>query len=224
MAAVRFRCGSVLPAQHTADSHAPHFAVLEPAEQIMAMPGLRRRWTAADVRALMDETRPTPRYELIDGELLVTPSPSPVHQRAVRLLQQILGDYCLAHSLGEVFQSPADLSLDGESIVQPDLFVVPPLTTPLRRDWSLVRSILLAVEVLSPSSVRHDRVTKRRFFQRVGVPEYWIIDLEDRRVERWRPFGPYAALLDRQVSWQPSGAAAPLVIDLPNLFARIWQD
>lgn len=190
----------------------------------MAMPGLRRRWTAAEVRALLDETRPSPRYELIDGELLVTPSPSPVHQRAVRILQRILEDYCLVHTIGEVFHSPADLSLDEESIVQPDLFVVPPLTAPLRLDWSVVRSILLAVEVLSPSSIRYDRLTKRRFFQRVGVPEYWIIGLEARRVERWRPFDPYAQIFDRQLSWQPTGAAEPLAIDLTNLFARIWQD
>lgn len=224
MTAVGFRCGRAGKSVHVADSHAPHFAPIEPAEQIVAVPGLRRRWTATEVRALMDDTRASPRYELIDGELLVTPSPSPVHQRAVHLLQRVLDDYCGTHLLGEVFHSPADLSLDEESIVQPDLFVVPPLTPPLRRDWSVVRSILLAVEVLSPSSVKLDRVTKRRFFQRVGVPEYWTIDLEERRVERWRPFDPEAAVFDRQLSWLPSRAADPLHIDLPDLFARVWQD
>jgi Uma2 family endonuclease len=190
----------------------------------MGMPNIRRRWTVAQVRSLLGESRPSPRYELIDGELLVTPSPSPVHQRAVRVLMRVLDDYCAAQSIGEVHHSPADLSLDGESIVQPDLFIVPAATPPLLRDWSAVRSLVLAVEVLSPGSVRHDRVTKRRFFQRVGVPEYWIVDVDARTVERWRPFEVSPVVTEARLEWRPAGAAEALVIDLMRLFRKVWRE
>ena len=188
----------------------------------MRTPAARRRWTAADVRALMDETRPAPRYELIDGDLLVTPAPSPMHQRAVRLLQRLLEDYCSAHSFGEVYQSPADLSLDDQSVVQPDLFVVPAHTR-LLRDWSAVRTLLLAVEVVSPSSTKHDRGTKRGFYQRMGVPEYWIMDADGRTVERCRPGELHPERFGDRLEWTPAGAGVPLVIDLVRLFTSIWQ-
>ena len=184
----------------------------------------RKRWTAEEVRALMDEARPSPRYELIDGELLVTPSPSPLHQRAVQRLARRLEDYIDYHRLGEVLISPADLELEPESIVQPDVFVVPPGSEPLLKSWRAVRSLLLAVEVLSPSSARYDRVKKRRFFQRVGTPEYWVVDVDARAVERWRPGDERAELLDERLEWHPVGAGEPFTLDLVAFFARAHRE
>jgi Uma2 family endonuclease len=219
----------------------PHVA-LRPrraAEQHMGMPAPQpfdpsRRWTAAEVRALMDETRHTPRYELIDGELLVSwdvdeergvrNAPSPLHQRAVRMLLRLLDDYVDPRGLGEVLPSPADLELEPETIVQPDVFVVPSSAGPLRESWSVVRSLLLAVEVLSPSTARYDRVTKRRFFQRVGVPEYWIVDADVRVVERSRSDDERVELLDERLVWHPAGAAEPFTLDLPAFFARVHRE
>ena len=181
----------------------------------------RKRWTAEEVRALMDETRPLPRYELIDGQLLVTPSPSPLHQRAVHLLARLLDDYVEAQHLGEALISPADLELEPGTIVQPDVFVVPAGGEPLTTGWHVVRSLLLTVEVLSPSSARYDRVQKRRFFQRVSVPEYWVVDIDSRVVERWRPGDERAELLDERLEWHPTGAGEPLALDLVSYFARV---
>src|SRR5687768_17283363 len=144
----------------------------------MSMPASQRRWTADEVRALMDETRPAPRYELIDGELLVTPSPGSPHQAVVGVLHATLRAYVGAHGLGRVFLSPADLEMRPGQITQPDLFVVPPGVRPGRR-WRGVRTLLLAVEILSEGSRRHDRVTKRRHYQDVAVAEYWIVDIEE---------------------------------------------
>ena len=127
----------------------------------MSMPVPQRRWTADEVRALMDESRPAPRYELIDGELLVTPAPGPKHQMAAVLLWQKLQQYVQPRGLGTAYVSPADIELAPGSIVQPDVFVVPPSEAPLQR-WSEVRRLLLAAEVLSPGSARHDRVRKPR--------------------------------------------------------------
>lgn len=75
----------------------------------MAMPATAHRWTAAEVRALIDESRPSPRYELIDGELLVTPSPHVPHQDAVGMLFQLFANYLREQPVGRVFVSPADI-------------------------------------------------------------------------------------------------------------------
>ena len=196
-------------------------------------PAAPRRWTAEEVRALQDDTRHTPRYELIDGELLVsfdtdergvTNAPIVEHQRAVRLLLRALDDYLGRVGIGETLSSPADLELEPGTIVQPDVFVVPLAGGRGPGAWSELSSILLVIEILSPSTARHDRVTKRRFFQRVGVPEYWIVDADSRVVERWRPGDERPEVLDATLAWHPEGAAAPLVLDLAAFFARVHRE
>src|SRR2546421_13129806 len=83
------------------------------AEHIMAMPATQRRWTAPEVRQLIAESPlQTPRYELVDGELLVTPSPNEPHQRAVFLLVRALGDYLERNPIGQVYTSPFDVELE----------------------------------------------------------------------------------------------------------------
>ena len=189
------------------------------AEHIMGMPASQRRWTPDEVRALMDETRPAPRYELIDGELLVTPSPGSPHQAVVGVLYAILRAYVDTHGLGRVFLSPADLELRPGQITQPDVFVVPPGVRPGRR-WRGVRALTLAVEVLSEGSRRHDRLTKRHHYQDVAVAEYWIVDIDGGVVERWRPTDDRPQINAGVISWQPDGHLPELVIDL----ARLWDE
>jgi Uma2 family endonuclease len=182
------------------------------------------RWTAQRVRAeLLDATRPTPRYELIDGELLVTPSPDNAHQRAVRELFLLVHAYVEQHGIGETLFSPSDIELAPDTIVQPDLYVMSS-TSRLTRRWSTDDRLLLAVEILSPGSARHDRVKKRRFFARVGVPEYWVVDLDARVVERTRPDDERIELASQALAWHPAGAPEPLTLDLAELFRRVLGD
>jgi len=188
----------------------------------MAMPLTHRsypkRWTAYDVRALM-EASPThwPRYEAIDGELIVTPAPRLAHQEMLESLRDALKPYVARHALGRVLGSPADLELEKDSIIQPDLFVVP-ASLSHAREWADVTTLLLAIEVLSPTSTTRDRLIKRRLLQRVAVPEYWVVDLPRRRVERWRPGDRHAELLVSSLVWRPPGADEHLTIDLASLF------
>jgi Uma2 family endonuclease len=81
--------------------------------------------------------------------------------------------------------------------------------------------LLLAIEVLSPSTARADRTTKRRRYQRAGIPEYWIVDLDARVIERWRPGDDRPEVLGETLTWLAPGAASPLTIELAPLFARI---
>lgn len=179
-----------------------------------------RRWTVEQVRAMQEESRPAPRFELVDGELLVTPSPGMPHQRAVFALAHALYGYVRSHSLGELLLSPADLGLEPGTVVQPDLFVVPAGGGARARSWRDVRSLLLAIEVISPSSARADRVQKRRLYQRVGVPEYWAVDLDARTVERWRPDDERPEVVDGRLEWAPAAGVEPLALELEQLFAE----
>ncbi len=184
----------------------------------MGMPELVERWTREQVLALPDDGN---RYELVDGELLVSPSPRILHQRGVRTLFRAIDAHVECHRLGEVLSSPSDLDLRDGQLVQPDLFVVghPPGERP--SEWSEVGIPILVAEVLSPSTARYDRTLKRKLYQRTGVPEYWIVDLDARLVERWRPDDERPEILTEELSWNPAGSAQPLVLHLTELFAEV---
>ena len=187
----------------------------------MAMPATHRRWTRAEVTALIDANpSQTPRYELVDGELLVTPSPSLPHQRAVRELLVALHAYLRVNPIGEVLTSPSDVELEDHTIVQPDVYVMAPedgtrLETEMRGP-----SLLLAIEIISPGSARGDRGVKRAIYQR-HVTEYWIVDLDAALFERWRPGDERPEILRERIDWRPAGASAPFQLDLDGFFARV---
>ena len=213
MAARMPKVGKMQPA------HLPPFRT---AEHPMVMPAIRRRWTTEAVRALTNEQRAWPRYELVRGELVVTPAPGAIHQIAVLEIAKALSDYLDRNPIGDVMVSPADLELEAGSITQPDVFVVPAATDIAghQLEWSDVKALLLAVEVLSPSSVRIDRVEKRDYYCDVGVPEYWIVDLDARAVERWMPTRETPEILHDRMVWTPSNGAS-FSLDLVQLFNRI---
>ncbi|MFI5229377.1 MAG: Uma2 family endonuclease [Gemmatimonadales bacterium] len=178
----------------------------------------KRRWHANDARALQREDRAWPRYEVIDGELLVTPAPMSPHQFMVGELHLELGNYLRRNREAQIWLSPADIQLEVDTTIQPDVFVTPRIR-PLPA-WADIHALLLAIEVLSPSSVRQDRVIKRRFYQRHGVPEYWIVDIDARQIERWRPDDREPAVVRDSIEWQAPGASDPLVIELGPIFAE----
>ena len=186
----------------------------------MGMPGTASpgRWTREMVFALPDDDN---RYELFDGELLVTPAPGGLHQLALKRLYDVVAPFVEANRLGAMLWSPADLRLGGEQLSQPDLFVVPFLPAD-RNDWALYPDPILVVEVISAGTARFDRIVKRRRFQQAGIQEYWIVDLEARVLERWTPEDERPEILDRVLRWHPEGAAVPLELSLPPFFTTIW--
>ena len=187
----------------------------------MHMPKLRRQWTVEDLDELPDDGN---RYEIIGGELLVTPAPSWGHQRAVRLLARRLEDYLSVQPVGEVLIGPADVPFSRVRLVQPDAFVVPFVNGKRPQKFDDVGRLLLAAEILSPSTVRVDRVMKRVLYREEGVAEYWIIDLDARVFERSTPADARVDIFADQVEWQPSGATAPFVLDVVEYFAAVLDD
>ena len=171
-------------------------------------------WTAAMARELPDDGR---RYEVVHGELLVTPAPRAPHQLVVQRLHLLLAAYLEREPVGHVWLSPADISWDPGTLVQPDLFVVDPAES-RRLDWGAMQHLLLVIEVLSPSTARADRFTKRRRYQEAGVPLYGIVDPDRERAELWTPDAALPRFEDRELTWHPAGARQPLRIPLAELF------
>ncbi len=108
----------------------------------------------------------------------------------------------------------------GYILVQPDLFVVD-LEEARTMDWSRMQHLQLAVEVLSPSTARYDRFTKRRLYQEVGIPLYWIVDPDAQVVEVWTPEATVPHEEREHIEWVPSGTGAPFELALTELFKPI---
>jgi Uma2 family endonuclease len=174
-------------------------------------------YTAEMVRAIPDDGK---RYELVYGELLVTPSPRLIHQAVVSRLLVSLDAYLATYRIGVVLTSPADISWSADTLVQPDVFVAD-RDEARTLEWSYVKTLLLAIEVLSPSTGRFDRFTKRRLYQEIGIPTYWIVDPDREVVEVWTPNDTQPTVHRDRVIWTPNAADEPLTIELTELFKEI---
>jgi Uma2 family endonuclease len=136
-----------------------------------------RALTRADLKDTPDDGH---RYELIDGALLVTPSPMHRHQSAVGELYLLLRLNCPADL--QVLLAPFDVVLAEDTVVQPDLLVA------RRADFTehdLPVAPLLAVEILSPSTRRIDLMLKRSRYEAAGCPSYWVVDPDVPSIIAW---------------------------------------
>ena len=132
---------------------------------------------------LLDMPEDGRRHEIHGGELVVVPSPLPLHQLAVLAIVRLLDDYIAEHG-GLVLTAPLDIVLDEFDVVQPDVVFFRAERSHLVRPDAVPRHAPdIVVEVLSPSTASTDRGRKRRLFARYGVPEYWIVDPLARRIE-----------------------------------------
>jgi len=178
----------------------------------MAMPYSLKRWTLDELHRLPDDGN---KYELVRGELFVTPAPSTAHEAIINALARVLDPYVTAHGLGQIFRPRAVVRLE-DSETEPDLMVRRALRPP-PADWADMPRPILIVEVLSDSTRRRDRVQKRGLYVDSSIPDYWIVDGEARTICVVRP-AQDDATLDGVMTWKPAGATEPLTIDLPALF------
>lgn len=177
----------------------------------MAMPMAARKWTLEDLDRLPEDEN---RYELIDGELFVTPAPTDPHETAAARLTRILDPYVVEQGLGYVYHPRSVVQFEG-SQVEPDLMVRQPNP---HGDWSRAPVPVLVVEILSPSTRKLDLGKKRKYYLRHGVPEYWAVDPERRTITRIRP-GMSDVIESEQLTWSPAGVNAPLSFALRDVFA-----
>jgi Uma2 family endonuclease len=181
------------------------------------MPATHTDWTVEMLDALPDDGQ---RYEVIDGELFVTPAPSEAHQLIAGHLYALLKTYLTGSTVGRPIVSPADVRRGDRTRnrVQPDVFVVR-LTTGKRPAYPYaLADLLLAVEVTSPSGPRLDYQTKRELYLREKVEEYWVIHPDARNISRWRGSDDPGDVLSQRVVWHPAGMVEPFVLELPMFF------
>ena len=180
----------------------------------MGMPQAARRYTVDEVLTFPADGH---RYELVHGELLVTPAPSQPHQIVLGELFYRLRTYLEDfREIACLFVSPADIIWSPQEYVQPDLFVVP--AREVTGNWRDCQTLLLAVEIVSPSSARYDRIVKRQLYQEHGVSTYWIVDPDAQVVEVWRPADERPEIVTDMLRWQVGTEAEELAIDLPEVF------
>lgn len=158
-----------------------------------------RPLTAADLATMPDDGH---RYELVDGTLLVTPSPSLRHQLVSARLFSVLDRACPDELL--VLTAPTDLRLAEDTVLQPDLVVV--RRDILDRETQSLPDALLAVEILSPSTRHLDLTLKRARYEAAGCPAYWVVDPDALELTAWELHeGAYAEV--EQVSGEEAFAA-----------------
>ena len=184
-----------------------------------AFPTAERRYTLEEFERLRDAAPPGPRYEFLDGEILVSPSPNLVHQRIVVRLTVLLEPFVRINALGELVVSPFDVRFGARRVFQPDLLVMTPEDVASGRK-DAARELALAIEIVSPGSARHDRVRKRPVYQQERVAELWLVDPESEIAERWMPGDERPEIQPQVLSWAPVGSNARLEVDLIALFAE----
>jgi Uma2 family endonuclease len=183
----------------------------------MGMPA-QLQYTAAMVRRLnAREPHYWPRYEVVDGELLVTPAPRKWHYEVAGRIEDALKQYLGRQPIGRVYHSPSDISWGKRKLVQPDVFVLP-MDEARKSEWRDVKRLLLIAEVLGPRTEHNVRYIKRRLYQLHGVPLYWIIDPDAHAVECWTPEELEPRIERDRIVWHPEGASGPFELRVADLF------
>jgi Uma2 family endonuclease len=175
--------------------------------------------TVEEFFALPENTR---RHELFDGELIVSPMPRLVHQRAVLTLSLRLQAIIADRVDVELFNLPGDLQLGRVTVVEPDLFIIPSGPGPRPRRWADLPKPIVVAEVLSDATTGRDRGIKRVLYQGAGIAEYWIVDVDAELIERWRPGDRRPEVLSQRLEFAlPNGLSG--AIDLVEFFAEVLR-
>jgi Uma2 family endonuclease len=143
-----------------------------------------KKITYSEFRQMEFDDNDTFFYELINGVLIKKTAYSPIHQRISSNLFFQLNEFIEKNALGEVFYAPIDVFLDEENVPQPDLAFVSNARSSIVDDREGILGVPdLVVEIISPSSMRLDRVVKKELYEGFAVPEYWLIDPKNDAIE-----------------------------------------
>jgi Uma2 family endonuclease len=123
------------------------------------------------------------RYEVIEGELYMTPAPTPYHQLVKGRIKRVLDNFVETHGLGTVLDAPCDVVLSETDVVQPDILFVSSERRAIIGEKFIAGAPDLMVEVLSPSTEERDRTLKAKLYAKAGVRELWLADPESRTIE-----------------------------------------
>jgi Uma2 family endonuclease len=178
----------------------------------MAMP-TASDWTLAELHRLPDDGN---KYELVHGQLFVTPAPTQEHEIVAARLSRVLSRYVEEHGLGIVFHPRAVVRFEG-SEVEPDLMV---RSAEITARWEDAPTPMLIVEIVSPTTRRRDYGDKRDFYREVGVADYWIVEARIRSVRVVCPDTDEIST-SKTLMWKPKPDIPGLTIDLDEIFAGL---
>jgi len=176
-------------------------------------------WSVSDLDQLPDDGN---RYEIVDGELFVTPAPSRRHQLVSASFFRRIDAFVASTGIGRTFYAPGDVQNDVKNRVQPDIFVEPRTNDRPPANWTDAPKPILVVEILSDTTAHRDIGFKRTFYARAGIPEYWIVNSDERSVLIARR-GHRDSVVGDRIVWQPAAADRELVIKLEELFAEALE-
>lgn len=148
----------------------------------MATATEKRKYTYEDYLNTPDDKR----YELIEGELLMTPSPVPYHQWVAKNFVYDLERFVRQNKAGKVFGAPCDVLLNNENVLEPDVLFISTERLSIIGEKNIQGAPDLIVEVLSESTAYRDLVKKKRLYAEFAVKEYWIVDPNERTVDVYR--------------------------------------
>ena len=137
------------------------------------------RFTYHDYTLLSEDKR----YEIIEGDLYMTPSPTTIHQRISAAIGLRLAEFILKNKLGEILYAPMDVVLSDEDVIQPDILFISNDRKGIVKPENIRGAPDLVVEILSPSTANRDLVTKKKLYARHAVREYWIVNPNEKTVE-----------------------------------------
>jgi Uma2 family endonuclease len=171
-------------------------------------------WTFDDLESLPDDGV---RYEIIHGELIPMEMGALQHQRVAATLLIAINDWCRANGLSWMLLSPGGVYVTSTTWLVPDVAVY--ATNPAAdEDWKRLVAPVLVIEVLSPSTTRHDRHRKRPIYLSHGVREVWLVDRKKRCIERWTAASEFPVVESGTVELSLDEGAAPFRLATDELF------
>jgi len=161
------------------------------------------------------------RYEILEGEMTMTPAPSTRHQDVSRNLALILAPHVKSNLLGKVYYAPVDVILSDISVVQPDLIFIAAENLSRISQRGIEGAPDLIVEILSPGTLRTDRTRKLKLYAQYGVKWYWIVSPDDTTIEEYH-LSESGYVLHASASGETAFAPA-LFAGLSIDLAEVWE-
>ncbi len=183
----------------------------------------KKHYTYADYVQLPDDGM---RYEIIEGELFMSPAPIPLHQRVLRELVLALTQFVKKTLVGEILFAPIDVVLGDDNVVQPDILLIFKKNEKIITEKNIQGAPDLIVEILSPGTAYNDLINKKDLYQKFGVQEYWIVDPLKQWIEIYTVQGQEYTLHQRASG---SGSVTSrilegLTIQLKDIFPKSGEE
>ena len=160
--------------------------------------------------------------EIIDGEMIRKSAPTPMHQEISRNLLFVLETYNRQHKNGSLFYTPVDVYLDEYNKPQPDLVFVSKEKKNIITNDGIMGIPDLIIEIISPTSVIRDRIEKKNLYERMAVPEFWLVDPQYEEIEIYTSQNGHYKLLSAATTLEgelTSGLFEGLAINLNDIFS-----